>query len=123
MAKYKCEVCEFIYDEEKEGIAWNDLPADWVCPVCGTAKKYFSCVDNMPPEEKPPKPPQEEEEGLEIPIDLKKTTALIEDDFTDIQEMAETGKSVYEPMRTNKPTISWISAKSSSVAAVVFLSI
>ena len=107
MAKYKCEVCEFIYDEEKEGIAWNDLPADWVCPVCGTAKKYFSCVEDTPREEKPPKPSQEEEEGLEIQINLKKTTAATEDDFADIHEMAETGKSVYEPMRTRKPTISW----------------
>ena len=106
MAKYKCEVCEFIYDEEKEGIAWNNLPADWVCPVCGTAKKYFSRVDDTPPEEKPSKPSQEEE-GSEIQIDLKKTTAATEDDFADIHEMAETGKSVYEPMRTKKPTISW----------------
>jgi len=106
MAKYKCEVCEFIYDEEKEGIAWNDLPADWVCPVCRTAKKYFSRVDDTPPEEKPSKPSQEEE-GSEIQIDLKKTTAATEDDFADIHEMAETGKSVYEPMRTKKPTISW----------------
>ena len=46
MAQYKCEVCEFIYDEEKEGILWNDLPDDWVCPICGTAKKYFSPVED-----------------------------------------------------------------------------
>jgi len=107
MAKYKCEVCQFIYDEEKEGMGWDDLPAEWVCPVCGTSKKYFSSVEDTPPEEKPPELSQEEEEGLEITIDLKKTTAATEDDFADIHEMAETGKSVYEPMRTKKPTISW----------------
>jgi glutamate synthase domain-containing protein 2/rubredoxin len=107
MAKYRCEVCQFIYDEGKEGIAWNDLPVDWVCPVCGSAKKYFSHVEDTPPEEKPPKPSHEKEEGLEMPIDLKKTTATTENDFADIHEMAETGKSVYEPMRTKKPTISW----------------
>ena len=107
MAKYKCEVCQFIYDEEKEGMGLDDLPAEWVCPVCGTSKKYFSSVEDTPPEEKPPELSQKEKEGLEITIDLKKTTAATEDDFADIHEMAETGKSVYEPMRTKKPTISW----------------
>jgi glutamate synthase domain-containing protein 2 len=106
MARYKCEVCEFIYDEEKEGTKWDDLPADWACPVCGTAKKYFSPVETTPPAEKP-KEPIQEEAALEIPIDLKKTTAPTEDDFADIHEMAESGKPVYEPMRTKKPTISW----------------
>ena len=53
MAQYKCEVCEFIYDEEKEGTKWDDLSEDWVCPVCGTAKKYFSPVEITPPAEKP----------------------------------------------------------------------
>ncbi len=107
MAQYKCEVCAFIYDEEKEGTLWNDLPDDWACPVCGTAKKYFSRVEDTPGEEKPPEPAQEKEEGLGIPIDLQKTTSPIEDDFEDIHEMAESGKPVYEPMRTKKPTISW----------------
>ena len=107
MAQYKCDVCEFIYDEEKEGILWNDLPDDWACPICGTAKKYFSPVEDTSAEEKHPEPAQDEETALGIPIDLQKTTSSIEDDFEDIHEMAESGKSVYEPMRTKKPTISW----------------
>ncbi len=41
MAVYKCEVCDEIYDEEKEGVMWADLPDDWVCPVCGSAKSFF----------------------------------------------------------------------------------
>ena len=107
MAQYQCEVCQFIYDEEKEGTKWDDLPEDWVCPVCGTARKYFSPVATMPPAETLPEPIQKEEVGLAMPIDLKKTTAATEDDFADIHEMAETGKPVYEPMRTKKPIISW----------------
>ena len=107
MAQYQCEVCQFTYDEEKEGAKWDDLPEDWVCPVCGTARKYFSPVATMPPAEKPPEPIQKEGVGLAMPIDLKKTTAATEDDFADIHEMAETGKPVYEPMRTKKPIISW----------------
>ena len=48
--KYICEVCEYVYDEEKgdqaSGIApgtkWEDLPDDWVCPLCGVGKEQFS---------------------------------------------------------------------------------
>ncbi|MCK5009145.1 MAG: rubredoxin [Deltaproteobacteria bacterium] len=34
MAIYKCVVCETIYDEEKEGVKWGDLPDNWVCLRC-----------------------------------------------------------------------------------------
>ena len=107
MSQYQCEVCQFRYDEEKEDMKWDDLPEDWVCPVCGTARKYFSPVEIVAPVEKPSEPIRKEAVGLAMPIDLKKTTAATEDDFADIHEMAETGKPVYEPMRTKKPIISW----------------
>ena len=29
MAKYKCQLCGHIYDEEKEGVKFEDLPDDW----------------------------------------------------------------------------------------------
>ncbi len=49
MKKYVCTICGYIYDEAKgipeAGIAlgtkWNDLPEDWTCPLCGTAKSDF----------------------------------------------------------------------------------
>lgn len=52
MKKYKCIVCDFIYDEAKglpeEGIApgtrWQDIPDDWVCPDCGATKDDFEMV-------------------------------------------------------------------------------
>lgn len=40
--KYVCNVCGYIYDEEAEGKKFADLPADWVCPVCGVGKDMFS---------------------------------------------------------------------------------
>jgi len=43
--KYKCGVCGYIYDEEKEGVKFADLPDDWRCPVCGEGKEGFSPVD------------------------------------------------------------------------------
>jgi UDP-GlcNAc:undecaprenyl-phosphate GlcNAc-1-phosphate transferase len=47
--KYECGVCKYIYNpktgNEKAGIApgteFEDLPEDWVCPVCGEGKDVF----------------------------------------------------------------------------------
>jgi len=54
MAKYLCGVCGFIYDEEKEGKKWEELPDDWVCPVCGAGKSSFNLLE---PETKSKTPP------------------------------------------------------------------
>lgn len=39
--KYECTACGFIYDDAEEDIPFADLPADWVCPVCGAEKSDF----------------------------------------------------------------------------------
>jgi len=47
--KWECQICNWIYDEEKgcpeEGIApgtrWEDIPDDWSCPECGVGKEDF----------------------------------------------------------------------------------
>ena len=49
MAKYKCTVCGYIYDPElgdpdggiKPGTPFEEIPDDWVCPVCGASKDKF----------------------------------------------------------------------------------
>lgn len=45
MAKYECTNCGYIYDEEKEGVKFADLPDDWVCPECGAEKSEFELVE------------------------------------------------------------------------------
>ncbi len=50
MKKYVCQVCGYVYDEEKgdpdNGIApgtkWEDLPDDFECPLCHVSKDQFS---------------------------------------------------------------------------------
>ena len=50
--KYKCLICGHIYDPEvgdpdsglPPGTAFEDLPDNWVCPVCGTEKENFEEV-------------------------------------------------------------------------------
>ncbi len=36
-----CNICGYVYDEAKEGVAFEDLPADWVCPICKHGKDDF----------------------------------------------------------------------------------
>ena len=50
MKKYVCEVCGYVYDEAlgdpDNGIApgtpWEDVPEDFVCPLCGVGKDQFA---------------------------------------------------------------------------------
>lgn len=52
VAKYRCTVCGYIYDPEagdpeggiKPGTPFEELPDDWVCPVCGMGKDVFEKV-------------------------------------------------------------------------------
>ena len=47
--KYICTVCAYVYDEEQgdpeSGIApgtkWEDVPEDYLCPLCKVGKEYF----------------------------------------------------------------------------------
>ena len=47
--KYRCGVCGYIYDEEKEGVRFADLPDDWQCPVCGEGKDGFEPMEEDEP--------------------------------------------------------------------------
>ena len=47
--KYVCDLCGYIYDEAagdpdngiEPGTLWEDLPDDYVCPLCGAGKEDF----------------------------------------------------------------------------------
>ena len=41
LKKYQCTACGYVYDEAIEGKKFTDLPADWVCPSCGSEKEDF----------------------------------------------------------------------------------
>ena len=53
MKKYVCVVCGYEYDPKlgdesqgvKPGTAFEDLPEDWVCPLCGVGKEDFEPLD------------------------------------------------------------------------------
>lgn len=39
--RYVCPICGYVYDEEREGVAFADLPDSWTCPLCGADKASF----------------------------------------------------------------------------------
>lgn len=39
--KYRCKICGYIYDNEKEKIPFEELPEDFKCPLCGAGKDMF----------------------------------------------------------------------------------
>lgn len=51
--KYVCPVCGYVYDPElgdpdngiEPGTAWEDIPEDFVCPLCGVAKEDFDAEE------------------------------------------------------------------------------
>ncbi len=53
MAKYRCTICGYVYDPElgdpdggiEPGTPFEEIPDDWVCPVCGAAKSDFEWME------------------------------------------------------------------------------
>lgn len=53
MKKYICEACQYVYDPVlgdpdggiAPGTAFEDIPEDWVCPLCGVGKDMFVVME------------------------------------------------------------------------------
>jgi len=53
MQKYRCIICGYVYDPAEgdpdndiaPGTPFDDLPEDWVCPVCGAPKEDFEPIE------------------------------------------------------------------------------
>ena len=54
MKKYVCSVCGWVYDPEigdadgdiEPGTPFEDIPYDWVCPLCGVGKDDFELQED-----------------------------------------------------------------------------
>ncbi len=52
MKRYQCIVCGYFYDPVEgdpdsgiaPGTAFEDIPENWFCPVCGVSKRDFEAV-------------------------------------------------------------------------------
>ena len=109
MAKYRCQLCGYIYDEEKEGIKFKDLPDDWQCPMCSAPKEAFELVEETVNDNKEANVDQIEK-STDLTGYLKEYTRVSdskEKNMQDIHTMAMTGQSIISAMGTSLPVISW----------------
>ena len=99
MAKYKCNVCGYVFDEEEQGIPFSELKE---CPVCHQPASAFSIYEEI----QQVKREEKKTESLEYPREFVR-----EDEscryMKEIHEMAVTGKSIHAAMGTRLPMPSW----------------
>lgn len=102
MAKYKCTVCGFIFDETKEKILFSELKE---CPICKQSPEKFKLQE-------------EQDLSTDIQSNFSETEELSYDiNFVrhdpscrymkEIHEMAVTGKSLHAAMGTQMPMPGW----------------
>lgn len=104
MAIYQCTICETEFDETQEGTEWDKLPADWVCHVCESGKSLWQKMGQSSVPGASTSAPEKKTGAEEIP---EKRSDDFETYMADIHIMAETGRSIIEPMRTRHSTFSW----------------
>ena len=99
MAKYKCNVCGYVFDEEEQGIPFSELKE---CPVCHQPASAFSIYEEI----RQVKREEKKTESLEYPREFVR-----EDEscryMKEIHEMAVTGKTIHAAMGTKLPMPSW----------------
>ncbi len=107
MKQFTCIVCSWVYDENKgdpdSGIApgtkFEDIPEDWVCPVCKVGKDQFKLViakaEDAAPESLP-----DTDNSLNYIGNLERKSDDIEKEMASIYQKALTGKSEISAMRT-----------------------
>lgn len=105
--RFECNLCSHVYDEAVEAIAWEDLPDDWQCPVCGSSKRQFSEKGG---EKREPIPVVDG--GEKVPLvdylsEWRRPRDELETHMVSIHHMAETGDSISEPMRSRQTVIAW----------------
>ena len=99
MAKYRCNICGFIYDEEVEGKPFSEIAE---CPVCAQSADKFVLIEESPSNEEPPKAPKE----LNYPAEFVRhdeSSRYMEE----IHEMSVSGNSIHAAMGTQLKMPSW----------------
>lgn len=112
MAKYKCSVCGYMFDEEKEGKLFAELEQ---CPICRQPAGQFERIEEASEAQTVGETADESgENGKEVQTqpDLSYESNLVRHDAScrymeEIHEMAVTGKSISAAMGTQKPMPGW----------------
>ena len=105
---YKCSICGYEYDEEKEGKPFSELTE---CPICKQPPEKFNALEPEKPavSAEAAKQPASEENGnpdVSYPAETRKTDSNYRY-MKEIHEMAVTGKSAIEAMGTQMKMPDW----------------
>ena len=112
MAKYRCPMCGWVYDEQAEGAPFSELER---CPMCGAPAAEFYPVedDGVTPAPVDPAPapvsasvPKEAGGSLAIPAELRRVDPAIRHMDT-IHALAEHGRIPDGAMATTLPLPRW----------------
>ncbi len=110
MAKYKCTVCGYIYDEEKEGAPIEQLEA---CPMCKAPRSKFVLVkeeDELTAGTRDRESAEAVGQGKPADLSYDPTTARTDPScryMEEIHEMAVSGSSIHAAMGTKLPMPGW----------------
>ncbi|MCR5845741.1 MAG: FMN-binding glutamate synthase family protein, partial [bacterium] len=106
MARYRCPLCGYIFDEEKEGKTLEEMG---VCPLCKKPYTDFELMGDEPAEEaKPAATPTASSDASDLSYDPMFSRK--DDHFRcmdEIQQIAVTGKTIHAAMATKLPLPSW----------------
>ena len=97
---YKCSICGYVYDEEKEGRPFSELTE---CPLCKQPPEKFVVVET---EKSQPLSPDAKDLDLSYPAETRKTDSNYRY-MKEIHEMAVTGRSAIEAMGTQMNMPGW----------------
>ena len=107
MATWKCSVCGYVYDEDKEGKPFSELDA---CPVCKQPASVFEAAGDTAAKvgAKTASPTEAQDAGnpLAYPAEYARRDESCRY-MKEIHEMAVSGKSIIEAMGTKMPMPSW----------------
>ena len=101
MPDHVCTSCGHVYADEQEELSFNELDDSWHCPVCFTEKRGFMTRDGHDAET------SDTAEAQTTSQPWERTSDEIEIYMRDIHDIAATGSSVIEAMRTRRNVISW----------------
>ena len=107
MATWKCSVCGYVYDEDKEGKPFSELDA---CPVCKQPASVFEALGNAAAKAGAGTASPAEAQAPDNPLAYPAEYARRDEScryMKEIHEMAVSGKSIIEAMGTKMPMPSW----------------
>lgn len=113
MAVYKCGICGYVLDEEKEGILLSELKK---CPVCGHGPENFAPAEEPGAGDAAEVPVQpgrtEDDQEKDVNLDLNYDARFVREDAScrymrEIHEMAVSGKSISAAMGTTMKMPGW----------------